>query len=134
MLNKFVFTLCSLLLFSGLLLAQTAEKNNQTTKEDKLKKKTETVSFMVKGMSCPACAGFVDGAAAKVDGVAQCQINFKEKRADIEYDPAKTDPQKIEAALKTTGFGIAMIEKKPAEKKANQKDPEKAQKKDSGSK
>ena len=57
-----------------------------------------------------------EGAAKSVDGITQCTVSFKENRADIQYDPAKTNKKKIEAALKSTGFAIAELKKEDDKK------------------
>jgi len=116
-----VFVMIMLLGVFAIVSAQTAAKKEKDAKKSTAKAKTEIITFNVDGMTCGACAGMVDGAANTVDGVAKCSVKFKEKQAVVEYDPKKTDAKKIEAALKTTGFSIARIEKTDAKKKISEK-------------
>ncbi len=100
-----MFTLL-LLLLPMLVLAQARDSGKSDQKPEKVK----TAVFSVKGMSCAACSGFVTGACEKVEGVVECKVNFKEGRAEVQYDPSKTSREEIEKALKTTGFAIAAIQ------------------------
>ena len=77
--------------------------------QEKTKAQIDSVSYSVKGMSCSACAGFVNGAAKSIEGVKQCIVSLKNGRADIKYDPTKTNKHEIEKALKSTGYAIAEI-------------------------
>ncbi len=116
-----VFAIILLLSVFAIVIAQTSAKKEKDDKKSTADAKTEIITFNVDGMTCGACAGMVNGAANTVDGVAKCNVKFKEKQAVIEYDPTKTDAKKIEAALKTTGFSIARIEKTDAKKKIDEK-------------
>lgn len=71
--------------------------------------KTDSLAFSVKGMTCGGCVAHVKNTMGKVEGVTACEVSLKDARADITYDPAKTDKQKIQKALKLTGFSIAEI-------------------------
>lgn len=48
----------------------------------------------------------------KVKGILNYTVSLKEQKADIKYDSEKTDKKKIETALKSTGFKIALMEKR----------------------
>ena len=93
-----VFAIILLLSVFAIVIAQTSAKKEKDDKKSTADAKTEIITFNVDGMTCGACAGMVNGAANTVDGVA-----------------------KIEAALKTTGFSIARIEKTDAKKKIDEK-------------
>jgi copper chaperone CopZ len=84
--------------------------------------KTDSVVFSVKGMTCGGCVANVKGTMGKVEGITQCEVNLENARADIKYDPAQTDPQKIEKALKSTGFSIAEIKRDDEESTKEKKD------------
>lgn len=91
------------------------------TKSQTTVNKTDSVFYSVKGMSCNSCVTHVKGTMDKVNGVTQCDVNLKEGMSVIKYDPSKTDKKKIEEALKSTGYGIAELEKKERkEPKKNQ--------------
>lgn len=67
--------------------------------------KTATCTLEVTGMTCGGCAAAVKMAALKVDGVKDANVSYEEKRADITYDPAKTNPEAIaKAVTEKSGF------------------------------
>jgi len=53
----------------------------------------------VSGMFCGACAKTVEKAVKKVDGVKAAKVSQPNGRAEITYDPAKTSPDAIAAAI-----------------------------------
>lgn len=68
-------------------------------------KKLETSTLTITGMTCGGCAVAVKMAAKKVDGVTEVTVNYEKGRAEVTYDPAKTTPEKIAAAItKHSGF------------------------------
>jgi copper chaperone CopZ len=92
------------------------------SKKENTETKTDSVAYSVKGMTCSGCVTHVKGTMGKVEGIKQCEVSLENARADIKYDPAKTDPQKIEKALKSTGFSIAEIKKSDEKKTEEKKD------------
>lgn len=67
--------------------------------------KSATSVVNVKGMFCAGCAVAVKMVAGKVDGVINVDVSLEEKRAQVTYDPAKTTPSAIAAAI-TAGTGF----------------------------
>ena len=63
--------------------------------------------FDVTGMTCSACSAHVDKAVRKVDGVTEVNVNLLSNSMTVEYDPAKTSPQAIEAAVAAAGYGAS---------------------------
>ncbi|WP_294534269.1 cation-translocating P-type ATPase, partial [uncultured Pseudoflavonifractor sp.] len=63
--------------------------------------------FDVTGMTCSACSAHVDKAVRKVDGVTEVNVNLLSNSMTVEYDPAKTSPQAIEAAVTAAGYGAS---------------------------
>ena len=58
-------------------------------------------------MTCSACSAHVDKAVRKVDGVTEVNVNLLSNSMTVEYDPAKTSPQAIEAAVAAAGYGAS---------------------------
>lgn len=59
----------------------------------------------VSGMTCGGCAAAVKSAAKKVDGVKDATVSYKEGRAEVSYDPAKTTPEAIARVIsEKSGF------------------------------
>ncbi len=67
--------------------------------------KLETATLTITGMTCGGCAVAVKMAAKKVAGVTNVAVSYEKGRADVTYDPARTTPEKIAAAItKHSGF------------------------------
>ena len=58
-------------------------------------------------MTCSACSAHVDKAVRRVDGVTEVNVNLLSNSMTVEYDPAKTAPQAIEAAVVAAGYGAS---------------------------
>lgn len=67
-------------------------------------------TFDVPGMTCASCNVTVKLAAEGVDGVAEARADFEKKRAWVEYDPGKTTPAVIAAAITRSGYEAKPIE------------------------
>lgn len=48
--------------------------------------------------------------AQRVDGVEKVQVDLKSKTATVTYDPAKTSPEAIAAAIKAGGDAVTTTE------------------------
>lgn len=75
--------------------------------------KTATCTLEVAKMTCGGCAAAVKMAALKVDDVKEAKVSYEEKRADITYDPAKTNPEAIAKAITDKSGFPASVPKKP---------------------
>ncbi len=49
----------------------------------------------VKNIDCPVCAGKLEKAVKKIDGVISASVNFVAGRLDVEYDENKPVLQEI---------------------------------------
>ena len=63
-------------------------------------------TFKVKGMMCGSCENAVSKAVTKVDGVKSVDADSGAGEAVVSYDPVKTSPEKITAAINTTKFKV----------------------------
>ena len=59
------------------------------------------VTLNVEGMTCGGCALSARLVLEKLDGVKKAEVIYEKKLAIVTYDPAKTTPEKMVAALKT---------------------------------
>ncbi|GHT54229.1 hypothetical protein FACS189451_06020 [Bacteroidia bacterium] len=66
------------------------------------KKKT----FPVLKMSCANCALNVEKALQQQPGVNSAQVNFANNTATVEYDPALTNGEKLQAAVRSAGYDL----------------------------
>ena len=58
-------------------------------------------------MSCASCVAHVGRAARSLPGVEQCEVNLARGKATVRFDPAKTDPGRIAAAITDAGYPAA---------------------------
>lgn len=58
----------------------------------------------VTGMTCHHCARAVTSALEGVDGVRSARVDLDALTALIDYDEARTDPQRLAAAVAEAGY------------------------------
>ncbi len=64
------------------------------------------VALPIQGMTCAACVAHVEGGLKDVDGVATATVNLANERATVQFDPAKTDIDKMVAAVRDVGYDV----------------------------
>ncbi|MFA6457286.1 MAG: heavy metal-associated domain-containing protein [Bacteroidota bacterium] len=69
--------------------------------------KTKTVSLNISGMTCESCAGTVEKALKKVDGVKEAKVDLKNKKAVVTFASAKTSSTVLIKAVSDAGFGAS---------------------------
>ncbi len=65
-------------------------------------------NFKVKGMHCASCVAIIEKAFKKVDGVESANVNYGTETAKIEFDPLKTDPQKLSGVIEPLGYTLVI--------------------------
>jgi copper chaperone CopZ len=65
----------------------------------------------VEGIWCVACEIPVRHALKRIDGVAAVQVSGAGKTATVDYDPAKTNPAQLVAAINSTGYQAVLPNK-----------------------
>lgn len=67
-----------------------------------------TARFSVEGMTCGGCALATEMSVKQVEGVRAVTAEFGDDgglgSARVEYDPTRTDPEAIAAAIRKAGF------------------------------
>src|SRR5947199_2477569 len=58
----------------------------------------------VEGMTCATCEVGVRYALKSVNGVESARVNAATKTATVDYDPSKTNPEKLVTAINSTGY------------------------------
>lgn len=73
---------------------------------------TDTIkkTLPVLKMTCGACAASAQKVLNRQEGVIEASVNFATETAKIEYDPHKTDTNKLKAALQGAGYDLAIDE------------------------
>ena len=67
--------------------------------------RNDVCTLKVSGMTCAGCEVAVRLAARSVDGVQDVKVSYAKGKADVTYDPAKTNPADIAKVItKKSGF------------------------------
>ncbi|MCD7710561.1 MAG: heavy metal translocating P-type ATPase, partial [Porphyromonadaceae bacterium] len=61
-------------------------------------------------MSCVVCAGNVENAVKRLQGVRSASVNFASENLLIEYDPAVISLDRIQAAVQAAGYDLILSE------------------------
>jgi len=72
-------------------------------------------TLAIEGMTCGGCVAAVKVQLKRTPGVSAYEVSLKKAEADVTYDPAATDPEKIAESVSTTGFEASV--KDPADSK-----------------
>jgi len=70
---------------------------------------TKRVVLTIKGMDCPACAGLLQNNLRQIPGIQRAEVNFQDKRADLEYDPKQVEPEKFSEVVAEAGFKVGGV-------------------------
>ena len=65
----------------------------------------------VEGLSCVTCEIPVRHALRRIDGVKAAHVSSATKTATVDYEPAKTNPEQLVAAINSTGYRAALPKK-----------------------
>jgi heavy metal translocating P-type ATPase len=66
----------------------------------------EELEVAVEGMTCASCANRVQKVLARQPGVAGVMVNLANHRAVLRYDPASTDLEGLQSAVRKIGYTI----------------------------
>jgi Cu2+-exporting ATPase len=64
-------------------------------------------ALQLSGLHCAACAGLIESALAAVDGVVDARVHAAASRATVRWDPRRTRPSALVAAVEAAGYGAA---------------------------
>jgi mercuric ion binding protein len=64
----------------------------------------KTITLSVSGMTCAGCAGHVEKALQKVEGVEKTEVNYDTNEAVVTYDDAKTGVEALTKATEGAGY------------------------------
>lgn len=65
---------------------------------------TESVTINVEGMVCAACQSHVQKALDETKGVSKAAVNLMTGQAQVSFDPAIVEPEKLIEAIRDTGY------------------------------
>jgi copper chaperone len=67
----------------------------------------ETVTFKVEGMTCGGCVASVTRVLKAVAGVDDVAVTLTPGAARVTFDPVRTNPPALRAAIEDAGYGVA---------------------------
>ena len=71
----------------------------------------------IKGMTCASCASVIEYGLKKEQGINSVSVNLASEKAYLDFDPQKTNLEKIEKVIKGLGYAIARGENHEKEEK-----------------
>lgn len=66
------------------------------------------ITLKVAGMTCGGCVKSVTGVLQALDGVANADVSLAASEARVQYDPARTSPTALCAAIDDAGFEASL--------------------------
>lgn len=60
--------------------------------------------LQIAGITCAACSGILESALGRVDGVLDARVSAASARASVRWDPARTRPSALIAAIRGAGY------------------------------
>jgi P-type Cu2+ transporter len=60
--------------------------------------------LQISGITCAACSGILETALQRVDGVLEVQVSAASRRGRVRWDPARTRPSALLAAIRGAGY------------------------------
>ncbi|NLM51758.1 MAG: heavy-metal-associated domain-containing protein [Firmicutes bacterium] len=72
----------------------------------------ENITLTIGGMSCEHCQRRIEKALQNLAGVEDVQVNLEAKTAQVQFDPAIINVEKIKAAVIDSGYEVEGEQKK----------------------
>lgn len=88
---------------------------------------SERGTLLVEGMDCASCVAHVEKAARAAGGASACAVSLATGRASVEFDPSRTDIEKIADAITEAGYKASPLAAGTSGAKAEEQRLEKAQ-------
>ncbi len=70
----------------------------------------ETATLSVEGMTCASCVGRVEHALRETPGALEVSVNLATERANVRFDPARTNQAALARAIEQSGYGVRTAE------------------------
>jgi P-type Cu+ transporter len=71
---------------------------------------TQQLELPITGMTCASCVRRVEKALGKTAGVEAASVNIATEQATVSFDPARTSPAQLQAAVEGAGYGVVSDE------------------------
>ena len=66
----------------------------------------QQISFKVGGMTCQSCGKHIEQSVNQLPGINQVQTDYEKGTATIQFDPSKTNKQKLMQNINATGYKV----------------------------
>jgi len=66
----------------------------------------ETITLDIGGMTCQGCVGSVTRVLQATPGVSQARVSLTPGRAEVTFDPARTDTPALRKAIEDAGYDV----------------------------
>src|SRR5438552_12040987 len=106
-----VITTALVIGFAGLNISLYVFGSMPPAAEKQLANGRSRVVVSVDGLSCVACEIPMRNALRRIDGVKGIYVSAATKTATVDYEPAKTNPQQLVAAINSTGYRASLPNK-----------------------
>ena len=63
---------------------------------------------MITGMHCESCATGITAMLKRTEGVVKVNVSYETREATVEYDAARTSPEKIIESVEKMGYKAAI--------------------------
>ena len=97
--------------FAGLNISRYVFGTVPPVAENQLSNGLSRIVVSVDGLSCVACEIPVRHALRRIDGVKAIYVSAATKTATVDYEPAKTNPEQLVAAINSTGYRASLPNK-----------------------
>ncbi|KKP40032.1 MAG: copper-translocating P-type ATPase, Cu2+-exporting ATPase [Candidatus Peregrinibacteria bacterium GW2011_GWF2_33_10] len=78
--------------------------------------------LLISGMHCASCAGIIEKALKKVNGVASANVNFAAEKASIIFDESLATQENLIKAIEKAGYKAEKIDEKDTEFEARKRE------------
>ena len=69
----------------------------------------QQLAFPVTGMTCASCVRRIEKRLARLEGVAEANVNLATEKATVIFDPSLVDPGQMKAAVESAGYGVGRM-------------------------
>ena len=97
--------------FGGLNISRYVFASAPESNQQQVARGLNRVVIPVEGMTCATCEIAVRHALRRVDGVKTAQVSVATNTATVDYDPTQTNPEKLAAAINSTGYRASLPNK-----------------------
>lgn len=97
--------------------------NRETSEEESLSD-SKRVNLSLSGMHCTSCAGLIERALKKVDGVKEAHVNFAAEKASVIFDENTSSTDDLIYAIEKAGYKASIPNENDTEFEAKKKQQE----------